>query len=258
MADGRTLQRWLRLYQNGYDLSSDTLSVGPLVWDYGYEEQRGLNWAVAGGLCERATIQTGTVNTLLRTTDDPTTSPHDIIKGMDGQAVVQLIAVGVRAEPAAGDPAWCAAQLSQSKVTPPTLGMVTGTIAFQPDVTAGMNYDRPWGVLLHAKGARTAANTAAGLDGGAATTGGGYIVAQVFAVAGEGTVTIKCQSAATNLNANFADVTGLTLDFAHTAVPGAAIAQAATTATINRYTRYQLVFDGITSVTFALALVRGR
>jgi hypothetical protein len=75
---------------------------------------------------------------------------------------------------------------------------------------------------------------------------------------GAGSVTFKVQDAASNLNASFADVAGLSVSIAHTAVPGSAVAQAATSATIRQYTRFQIVLTGVTSVTFALALARGK
>lgn len=261
MAEGRTLQRHLRMYMNGLDLSSDFLSVGALSWDYGHEAQAALNWEIAGGLCDQATIATGTCNTLLNTGDPA--GAHEYLQLMDGELVAVTVPFGIRAAPAAGDPVWCAMHYAKAKVTPPASGMVTGTIDYSPaNVTpanAKLVYDVPWGVLLHAKGAETAANSATGIDGGAATTAGGYIVAQVFAIEGTGTVTIKAQSASTNSDGSFADVAGLTLDFADTDVPSAAVAQAATDETIERYTRWQIVPDvGVDSVTFALALIRGR
>ena len=50
----------------------------------------------------------------------------------------------------------------------------------------------------------------------------------------------------------------MTVTVANTAVPTAGVVELAVTATIRRYTRWQLSLTGITSITFALALVRGK
>ncbi len=264
MADGRTLQKYHKYYQNGYDLTGEVSKIGELGWEYGFSEMAGLNWAIQSGYCERATIKTGQLNTILRFDTVAADSPHDWIKGMDGASVNVMVAHGIRADPVMGDPVWCAVhEQKSSQVTPPDSGLVVGTIDYSPSyddaLNNAINYDVPWGRLLHPKAARTAVNTATGYDGGGATTKGGWMMAQIFAVAGTGTVTLKVQHSTTNIDANFVDATGLTTGaIANTAIPCAKIAQAATDLTINQFTRWQLVFSGCTSVTFALALVRGR
>jgi hypothetical protein len=263
MAEGRTVSRYHRIYQNGYDLSGEVSAFGDLDWDYPVEDVAAFNWSVRGGMCDTPTIRTGTVNTILRTADVGETNPHALIAGWNGQSVNLLIALGIRAAPAMGDPAWCVVQEQRRAVlTPPGSGLITGSIEYAPshDDTAGsaINYDIPWGVILHPLGAETAASTATGHDGGAATSKGGWMMVQVTACAGTGTATFKVQHASTNSNANFSDVAGLSAIISDTAIPGGFVAQAATTATINRYTRFQVALSGITSVSFILAFVRGR
>jgi len=264
MADGRTHQKYLQIYQNGYDLTGEIHRIGDLDWDYDFIEIAGLNWAIQGGYCERGHINTGQVNTILRFDTTAADSPHDWITGMDGKSVNTMIPFGIRASPVMGDPVWMAVhEQKSSKVTPADSGLVVGTINYSPSYDDALNnamlYDIPWGYLLHVKAARTAASTATGHDNGAETSKGGWMMAQVFACAGTGNVTIKIQHASTNLNASFEDVTGLTTGaIANTAIPGAIVKQAAIDATIKQYTRWQIALSGITSVTFALAFVRGR
>jgi hypothetical protein len=258
----RTVTRYTRLYQNGYDLSGEVLAVGDLDWDYGFEEATAWNWDVRGGLFDRARIATGTANTILRVEDDGF-SPHDTLTGWQGSNVALMLAVGMGSAPALGSPAWCAVH-EQKRVYlgVPAAGLVTVSLDYSPATAHGstaLAYDVPWGVILHPLGAETAVSTATGHDGGAASTGGGWMMAQITAIEGEGTPTIKVQHAETNSNASFTDVAGLSVPVAHTDVPCAKIAQAATNTTINRYTRFQLAdLTGITSISFVLAFMRGR
>jgi hypothetical protein len=115
-----------------------------------------------------------------------------------------------------------------------------------------LNYARPWGVLLHAKAARTAANTATGLDQLAQTLKGGFMMYHVFA--GNGTAAVKVQHADTNLNGSFADL--LTSGVIDCATPKSGIVQLSKSATVERYTRWQIALGTATTVTFAIAFNR--
>jgi len=256
MATGRTLSRWTRLYLNGHDLSGDARAVGPLVHGQEIEEMEALNWQVKGGLPNQEQIGIGSINAILSANgaDDI----HDVF-ATPGQECTVMIPVGMRAEPAAGDPAFLALinQLNYNLdigINNITIGIDTGA---RP-VNIPLSHTKPWGVLLHAKAAKTEANAAVGIDdNGAASANGGYLMFQIFAAAGSGTVIVKVQDAATNSDGSFSDLSGATSgEIAHTDIPTAGIVQIGTTATVRRYLRWQIVLDGITSVTFALAFVR--
>jgi hypothetical protein len=118
-------------------------------------------------------------------------------------------------------------------------------------------YDNPWGVLIHAYGAETAANASAtgSVDNLAATNDvGGYMMYQVFA--GNGTATLSIDESADNVN--FTPLTDATTGVINCAVVSAGIVQLATTADVKQYLRWQLAKGSATTVTFALAFVRGR
>lgn len=263
MADGRTLARYARVYANGNDFSGETRSIGPLEWNYAAHVEKALTWAVSGALLGVATIKTGTINTILRFDTVSTSSPHDLIKGMREAYVRLMVPWGIRTDPAMGDPTWMTIQrcnvhhlLSE--------GMYTITMDFDPAFLDGpggnqLNYDVPWGVLLHAKTSETGANAGTGYDGGAQTTAGGWMMCQFIGYTGAGSATVTVQHADTNLDASFSDITDLTTGAVpHTSMPTSRFAQAATTATIKQYLRWQLTLTGLTGCSFVLAFARGR
>jgi len=123
------------------------------------------------------------------------------------------------------------------------------------DVANLIDYEKPWGVLVHANGAETAVNSAAGIDDrGAATAACGYLVYQVFA--GNGTATVKVQDAAINSDGSFSDLSGATSGVTDFSTPAAGIVAIGTTATVRQYLRWQIVLGTATTVTFALSFCR--
>jgi len=125
--------------------------------------------------------------------------------------------------------------------------------AFDP--TESMLYSKPWGNLLHALSAATAANSGtADHDHGAQTTAGGWMMYQV--TAGDGTATIKVQHSATDVDGDFADLTAATSGVIDCSAVQSGIVQCAVTETVERYTRWQIVLGTATTVTFALAFIR--
>ena len=110
--------------------------------------------------------------------------------------------------------------------------------------------------MLHTKSAETAANSAtgAGIDNGAASTAGGYLAFMGFA--GNGTATISIDDSADD--SSYSALSGATsgeLDFSSVQFGLVALG---TTATVRQYLRWQLALNTATTVTFALAFVRGR
>jgi hypothetical protein len=74
--------------------------------------------------------------------------------------------------------------------------------------------------------------------------------------AGNGTATIKIQDATTAGGA-YADITNLTTGVIDCSNPTAGQIAIAKSATIRQYLRWQIVLGTATSVTFALAFIRG-
>jgi len=252
MATGRTAPRWARIWVHSTNYSGYVTQLSPLLWEYEAETAAALSDPVKGGLPGIATHGVGTINSVFNM---GATSPT--MSSLAGTQRPLTIALGIRAEPAAGDPVYTTyAAIDSYQATPTGGGMTMATLETSAMSSTGlpMYYSKPWGVLLHAQAAETAVNTAVGIDdNGASSALGGYMVYHITAVGGTGTGTIKVQHASTNSNGSFGDLTGATASF--TGI-GSGIVQCATNETVNRYLRWQLVLDTFTSVTFILAFVR--
>lgn len=259
MATGRTTARWARVYADGYDLSGHVRTIGPLGWEFEAPVAAALSDECQAVLPGAGILSIESLNAFLDNT--ATTGLHTLASGA-GVGRVLLIPIGIRAAPAQGDPAFIGEFEQVGYMVTPEIGeyaVVDIPFGNCPATAGHLAYKKPWGTLLHAAGAETAVNSAVGVDdNGAATTAGGYLCWQILAVAGTGTVTIKAQDAATNVDGSFGDLAGATSGaIAHTSVPAAGIVALSTGATVRRYLRWQIVLSGITSVTFALAFVRG-
>ena len=263
MATGRTLAKWMRVYIDGFDFSGDARTLGPLLWTFEEEEFTPLTAATKGYLSGQGNIGVGTLNALLDNT--AVTGIHTVLN-TPGVMRTVMAPLGIRAAPAQGDPCYVGQFEQKDYAVEGTDGAVALTINFEPSERASsLVYARPWGSLMHAKGAETGANTAVGIDdspAGAATTKGGYMVYSIFASNAVGTVVVKMQDAAVNNDGSFADIGSC----ATSAIGFAAIAAGTAhglvaigaTATVRQFTRWQIVLaGGMTTVTFALAFVRG-
>lgn len=258
MTTGRTLKRWSRVYIDGFDVSGNTREIGPLSWAYPEVDLVALQDPVKGSLPDTAEIGIGTLNGLFDNT--ATYGIHSALKTV-GVSRDVLIAVGIQAVPAKGDPCFMGAFNQLGYGIAPSGGELALTIPFGKTSPAeGMLYDQPWGLLLHEKAEETGANTGTGVDfTTASTTKGGYFIYHILSATGTGTVTLSVDDAATNLNASFAALDGATTAaIAHTAVPCSGIIQVDKTDTVRRYLRWQMSLDTITACTFVLGFVRGR
>ena len=251
---GRTVDRWTRVYWDGYDISGMARTVGPCGVVYDAPDLTAIADAVKGMLKNRSQMNVEFINGLLDNT--ATTGLHTVALTAGDKRTV-LVAFGLLAVPAAGDPAF-GGQFEQGAYAAVSEGgALTVNLPFMgwaADASFDQNY-RPFGVLVHALGAETAVNTATGQDDNlAATSQGGYMTYHV--TAGDGTATLKVQDAATNLDASFADITGVTTGSINCAVVQHGIVEATTT-TIRRYLRWQIVLGTATTVTFVMAFTRG-
>jgi hypothetical protein len=239
-------------------MSGYSRSFGPLscTFDEGIDDA--VTLPVKQTYPGNATVGMGTLNGLFDNT--ATTGIHAHLKAV-GMSRNVLIAAGIQATPINNDPAFMG-QFSQTgyeagaSENPITLSI---PFANTSGVAANLNYARPWGILLHALAAETAANTAIGLDQLADTTKGGYMMYHVTAAAGTGNMTgaIKVQhSTTTNDDAEFSDLLSSgTKNFVGGGVSG--VVALAKNATVGQFIRFQTAFTLATSITYALAFVRG-
>ena len=249
----RTHNKHVRVYVNGYDLSGYTRQIGPLAQVFTVNPDAALTDGCKNITIGQADIQAGALNAFL---DNDTAGLYALANAGTGTRNL-MVAIGQNAAPAAGDPvfAW---QMEQTAYTAEGgEGFTSANLPFGgASYASTLTYAKPWGILHHAKGAETAVNTATGLDGTAQTTAGGIFVYHLFS--SNGTVTLKLQDASTNSNGSFGDLSGATsgsIDATTTPVSG--MVALSTSATVKRYTRWQLVFGTATTATFAIAFIRG-
>lgn len=253
----RTVKKFIRVYANGYDISGHTSDIGPLIQTYDITSVAGLSWEVKGALLGQPTLGIGTLNGIY---DNTATTGLQAVMGSSGNAKKIMIAIGMSAVPAAGDPCYVGEFNQLAFTVEPGENMATATIPFGNNKPAGINYESPWGKLLHAKASETGANTGTGVDFLGAGTNGGYLMYQIFSITGTGTVTISIDESSDNGSSDaFAALTGATSGAIATAsAPTSGIIQLAKTAAIEQYLRWQIAFGGSASACeFALVFVKG-
>jgi hypothetical protein len=167
--------------------------------------------------------------------------------------------VGANAAPAAGNPVFAWKFEQTSYMVEQGSGFVAATITPGGASSQGVTtYKKPWGSLLHPKGAETVVNSSAGIDdyGETPPSLGGIFAYHIFTSAG-GNVTVKAQHADTNSDGSFSDITGATSGAVDaSATPQHGLVALTTTLAIKRYLRWQVVFNVGNSVTFAAAFIR--
>ena len=258
MTQGRTTLNWWRAYIDGYDMSGYTRSFSDLACTFDEGIDDAVTLAVKSALTGSAVITMGTLNGLFDNT--ATSGLHVIMKGAGVKRNV-MIAAGIQAEPAMGDPVFCGQFTQLGYYAAPDQNPVYASIPFggmNNGLAVGMtSYAEPWGRILHAKSAVTGANSSAGLDGLAATAFGGYMMYHVFAAAGTGnmTATIKVQDSVDQTDGNFGDLLSSgVINCINGGMSG--VVALAKTAAVKRYTRFQIALGTATSVTFALGFFR--
>lgn len=249
----RTHQKFYRGYIDGVDVSGFSRSIGELNWSFEQTPDTAWTDEVKNSMNGRGEISAGTYSAFL---DNTAAGTHELLNASAGTRNV-MIAIGAQAAPAQGDNvfAW---QFEQSGYKAEDGGgfMVVSVPLGSASYSSTIGYCKPWGRLLHAKGAETAANTAAGIDDiGAASTTGGIFVYHLLS--SDGTVTLTAQEASTNTDVNFANITGATSGSITAAVtPKSGMIALGLTASIKRYLRWQLAFGTATTATFVCAFIR--
>jgi len=249
----RTHNKHLRAYVDGVDLSGYSRQVGALAWTFGAEPDASFTDESKNIVMGQCDIQAGTLNAFL---DSDAAGLYTL--GSSGNGTRNLmVAIGANAAPAQGDHVFAWKFEQTSYAVEQGSGFVSATVPFGgASYASTLTYKRPWGRLLHAKGAETEVNAATGIDDiGASSALGGIFVYHLFS--SDGTVTLKVQDAATNADGSFADLSGATSgSIDATSAPLHGMIALGTTATVRRYLRWQLAFGTATGATFACAFIR--
>lgn len=267
MATGRTVAKYTRIYAGDmgepkwqHSLCGLTRSIGPLAVSFDEIDATGMCDAIKGYLPGQASITPGQINVIMDpaapdTSGGATMYPPSENSGTAaytiGNPMILQIPIGIRAAPAAGDPTFAGVFPFLGMTYSDDGGLVTATFDLGSSAAAQYipTYANPWGQLLHAFGAETAANSGTGVDGVAATANGGIMFLQVFVSAGN--TTFKVQHADANLDGSFADLTGASI--ASTGVGGYWATVAPGTA-VKRYLRWQMT---AVANTFVMSFIRG-
>ncbi len=256
----RTNNRWIRPYLNGVRVGADAVNVGNVgvAWDVApmtaYLDE--IKNAIPG----RAEISVDALNAVM----SPGTagSVHDLCAAGTG-TFDYMVAYGIQAVPAAGNPIFAWRFDQAGYMGEPGDGFVMCNVTLKPTFASNnpavlAGYECPFGVLIHADGAETAANSAVGIDdNGAASTKGGVMVYHLFT--SDGTVTLKIQEASTNSDGSFGDLTGATSgSIDATSAPLYGMVALSKTAAVKRYLRWQIALGAASTATFVIGFLRGR
>ena len=254
---GRTVKKFTQIYMDGYALTPYSREIGPLKQEFDAADLTVLSDEVKGSLQNQVSLGIGTLNGIF---DNTATSGLHVLANGAGVTRQMMIPIGFRATAIAGDPTYCGVfqQLDYTGTTDG--GAVTCTANFgEWDANTPMLYTKPWGVLVHPYGAETDVNSAvapAGLNNGAATTAGGWMMYQIFA--GDGTAGIWIEDSETNANDGaFAALSGAATELIDCSSPSFGIVSLAADATVRQYLRWQIELVTASTVTFALAFIRG-
>jgi len=253
MATGRTINKYSRVLVDGYDMSGDARSIGPLACTFAEGVDDPLNDAITGVWPGQATISPGTLNAIFDNTTD--TGIFDVLGTPSGDRDV-MIPIGVQAIPAEGDPVFCGQFIQNDFIVAPEALPTTATVKFGQTISGAthINYEIPWGTLLHENSAETSSNTATSGETASESTKGGWMMYQVLA--GDGNATILVEDSSTLVDGNFGSL--LTSGLIDCTSPISGVVALANTATVKAYTRWQLTLGSANTVTFALAFMRGR
>jgi len=233
--------------------------VGLLTWEFDFSDLTAqMSDAVKGGLPNLCNISPGVFNGVMQSTTDASNEVSRL--QLPGTQRDIMIAQGIRAAPATGDPVFCCKSSHSGFHVVEDSGAITLNAIFGGwDASDMSGYDKPWGVLLYPYGYNYAvANTSTTdtVDNLAASTAGGFMMYQITECDIVGTISV--QSAANNDDLEFATLSGCTLAItaASTYIAGIVPTTLVTTP-VGRYLRWQLAITSGTVLHFALAFVRG-
>lgn len=248
----RTHSKYLRVYVNGVDISGYSRSVGTLAQIFGAEPDAAFTDGCKNILIGQCDIQAGPISAFL---DNDAAGLFNLAQAGNGYSNL-MVAIGALAAPVQGDHVFAWGFEQTDYAVEGGAGFVAVSMPLAVSHASTLGYSRPWGRLLAPMAARTAANSATGIDDiGAASAKGGIFVYHL--ASSNGTVTLKAQEADTNNDGSFADITGATSGSITAAVsPQSGMIALATDASIKRYLRWQLALGTATTATFAAAFIR--
>lgn len=257
----RTHEKWSRVYISGYDMSGYAHKFGEYGFSCATSPMAALSDQAKNVVVGQATIEPGGVDAFLApaNTGGGEVGFHELLKSGTGTFIYTLC-FGVLAEPVANDLIFSYPLELSSYKAQDGEGYNTVSIAWAgPTSTNSLlsaGFAMPFGRILNPKSAKSAVNSSTGIDDvGASTALGGVFVYHLFS--SNGTVTLKAQHAATNLDGSFADITGATSGSINgSTTPAAGMVATAAGLTINRYLRWQLVFGTATTATFMAGFIR--
>lgn len=249
----RINKKYTRVYSNGLDISGYSNEIGSLDWLYDASPNAAFSDQCKNAIAGKVTISAGSVNAFL---DNDTAGLFAQMNAANGTRNLMVVH-GTTAEPVAGNPvfAWKFEQTDYQVGGGDGFVPVTIPVSNASYVST-LTYSKPWGVLVHPKGAETAANTAVGIDdNGASSALGGVFVYHLHS--SNGTVTLSLDEASTNTNPNFAAISGATSGSINASVtPQSGMIALGTTAAVKRYIRWQVAFGTATTATFTCAFIR--
>ena len=243
--------KFTRIYINGYDVSGTVRSAGERGAKVALPSASAYSDAVENTVGGKANIVCGPLNAFL--SPSAAIGLHELMSSGNVVSDVMIPDSSI-SEPVLGDPVFAYRMMSaEYKANGED---IVGVNISLPDAAynAGNKY-LPMGYLLHPKGSETGANTAAGVDFGAQTLTGGWLMYQIFSITGTGTVTITIDHAAVS---TYAALTGATSGAIATATaPCSGIITLPGDLTIDKKTRWQIAFGAsATACSFALAFIR--
>jgi len=249
---GRTVNKWLKVYVSGYDITGYARSAGPLLWEFDEADLTTLGDSVKGYLPNMCQLGLGTLNSVLDSTTD--TGMIDALAKPGPRGV--MIAVGDRAAPALGNPVYMGYFDQAAFVANEDAGAMTLSLPMDNVYSDGTAFAVPWGVLLHPMGAETSSTdggTAVGIHNNLAATTDGVIMAyQCTGTDSNSSYILKLQDSPDNVT--YSDITGATVTVTERA---GGIIETARPLAIGQYVRWCLA-NVDSSVTFACAYARGR
>lgn len=247
--------KYTRVYANGYDISGTARNYGTVGTKIKLPTAAAYSDAIENTVPGGANIVCGPINAFL--SPSAAIGLHELLKAGNIVTDIMIVEASIT-EPAVGAPVFVWT-MQEAEYTANDDEIVGVNVVF-PDAayTTVKGYDNPFGLLVHANGAETGANTAvATIDNGAASTKGGIFAWQLFS--SNGTVTLSIDDAAANTgDGDFGALTGATSGSITASVtPKSGMVALSTTATVKRYIRWQLAFGTANTATFALAFIRG-
>lgn len=254
----RTLEKWTRVYIDGFDVSGYGRNIEPLEVTYDEADLTAqMSDTVRGFLRARARANVGIFNAVFDNT--ATTGIHTVLKTA-GDARTVLVAKGMQAAPADGDVVFGGVFEQGAYTAEDDGGALVVSVPFvgwAGDATT-LDFINPWGLLLHAKAARTSgagvntANSGIGNPEGGATSLGGYFLYQV--TAGDGTATLSVDDSADN--SDWTALSGATSGELDCSSVQKGIVALTPAATVRQYLRWQIAFNSANTVTWVAAFMR--